>query len=137
MRKFLKIVVYIISVSVLLTLFLIVCNNVNIQDNIEVHSTAQQIVTEEEERILHEEVDVVITQVRCTWRSKSSAYYEIRYKSDEYNLEGYEGGISNWINFGYNLETKKIKEGDTVKAYLYSTVKGEEVISRSLGDTVK
>lgn len=93
----------------------------------------------EQEHFYHKTVDVVITDIRCTWRNVKTQErtYSVTYKSDEYDLEHTDNQVSDWSNFGYKLTTKKIKVGDIVQATLYTHTQGDKILSRELGNLEK
>lgn len=92
-----------------------------------------------EEHYYHKTVDVVITDIRCTWRNVKTQErtYSVSYKSDEYGLEHTDNQVTDWNSFGYKLTTNQIKVGDVVKATLYTHAQGDKIISRELGNLEK
>lgn len=112
------------------------CENghVEVKDNVSIATVSNETIKEEPKEILYETVDVVVTNIRCTWKNNREAYYTIKYKSDEYGIIGSMTNVSNWQRLGYDLDTKKIRIGDTLKAIMYSTAKGERILNRELGN---
>lgn len=99
-----------------------------------------KIENKEEVKTLYKTIDVVITDIDCTWRNKQGAYFSVEYKSDEYGVSNKMNNISNWTSLGHKLE-RKLSEGDVIQAKLYSTVKiinkdkdNMKILERRLGN---
>lgn len=133
MKSLFKSLFLISLIIVLGTLFLCFLPSQETLDN---EPTIQQLA-EPETRELYKTIDVVITDVKCTWRSNREAFYSVKYKTDEYGLEETDSQISNWTSFGYKLERKELDVGSVVQATLWSTVQGDKVLGRRLGTLEK
>lgn len=128
----------ILSVIVISFLFLIVgCQSPAPTDNSKDNA---KIENKEEIKTLYKTIDVVITDIDCTWRDNRGAYFSVEYKSDEYGVSNKMNNISNWTSLGYKLE-RELSEGDIIQAKLYSTVKiingdkdNMEILKRRLGN---
>lgn len=101
---------------------------------------SNKIENKEEVKTLYKTIDVVITDIDCTWRNKQGAYFSVEYKSDEYGVSNKMNNISNWTSLGHKLE-RKLSEGDVIQAKLYSTVKiinkdkdNMKILERRLGN---
>lgn len=99
-----------------------------------------KIENKEEIKTLYKTVDVVITDIDCTWRNKHVAYFSVEYKSNEYDVSNKMNNISNWTSLGHKLE-RELNEGDVIQAKLYSTVKiinedkdNMKILERRLGN---
>lgn len=131
---------YLIVISLFLLFFSIgAIANINTNANTNNQSN-NKVENKEEIKTLHKTIDVVITDIQCTWRDNRGAYYSVEYKSDEYNLSNKMNNISNWSALGNNLE-RRLHEGDILQATLYSTVKivngnqdNMEILNRRLGN---
>lgn len=99
-----------------------------------------KIENKEEVKTLYKTIDVVITDIDCTWKDKRGAYFSVEYKSDEYGVSNKMNNISNWTSLGHKLE-RELSEGDVIQAKLYSTVKiinedkdNMKILKRRLGN---
>lgn len=129
---------YILSAIIISFLFLITgCQSSTANNNSE---DTTKIENTEEIKTLYKTIDVVITDIDCTWRDVRGAYFSVEYKSDEYGVSNRMNNISNWTSLGHKLESK-LNEGDIIQATLYSTVKiingdkdNMEILKRRLGN---
>lgn len=117
------------------SLLLIGCENRESSNvSSEIDSTKNVVVNEE--RLFYKTIDVVITDIDCTWSDVIYKEWRVKYKSDEYGVEGSDR-VSNSDSLGHKIYSGRIGKGDIIQCTLWTNTKGDEVVSRRLGNISK
>lgn len=113
-----------IFISLFLCVFLTGC---------EVPAEVQESINEEAQtKKLYKYIDAEVTDIRCTWADNRIKHWQVEYISNEYGGITGTDSVSSYDSIGSGIYYGKIKVGDTVPVLMWSTVKGDEVIQRTL-----
>ena len=117
-----------ILILLIILFFFYGCNTSSFKDN-----TQQEIM-------YYKTINVKVISVQPIYHYYSTHKFLITVRSEEYGLEeSYEEGISGMTSseYGYECFHGEIKEGNTIKAILYSWKIGDTITRRELGELVK
>lgn len=122
-----------IIISIILSLFTTISISGCKLDN-------QEYIHQEYQQLFYKTIDVEITDIKYTWAANNLSKWSVSVKSNEYDLAGTFEEFSSVMNssaYGYDLYSGKIKEGDIIKAKMYTWKTGENIDKRSLNNLVK
>jgi hypothetical protein len=122
-----------ISIILLVGISLSACNVNNTTANQPQQAPVQQEV------MYHKTIDVKVTSIQEGWGNNREKSWNLKVRSDEYNLEKMFTVISSNMNsmpYAYEIYCGKVKANSVIKCELYSWKQGEIVTRRELGNLV-
>ena len=120
MKKFLLHIVFIFLISFIFSFFIFNFSKLE----------------ERNTRRFYKTVPVVITDIDLTWAFKGSLKWSVKFKSDEYAIEGIED-VTNWDSIGNNIRKGILKEGDTIQAKMWTIKQDENITNRYFSHLIK